>query len=136
MDYSEVIEATKQQCCKMASVYRQDACELLSFCLTKLPGLVSRIDTSKPPRQQLSYVKRSITGYCLHYLRDHATLIRTPRGNLPFKVSELTPLLGGSADTTLVDTLPDWATYVLEECTDTTLVKRFANAYLATYYPA
>ena len=132
MEYLEVIEAANAQCKKMAGMYRQDASELFSFILTKIPGLVSRLDQTKPPKQQFSYVKRSITGYCLHYLRDHATLIKTPRGNPPIVISELTPLLG--VHTNLVEELPDWAIEVLEGCSDIALVKRFANAYLKVFY--
>lgn len=133
MNYDEIVLATKNQCKRLAKTYRQDACELFSFCLTKIPGLVSRLDTTQPPKRQLSYINRSIAGYCLHYLRDHATLIRTPRGNPPIKVGELTQ--AANSVTTPVESLPDWVLTILEECPDTALVKRFANACLAALYP-
>ncbi len=133
LTYREVLSLTQDQCRNMAYRYKQDAGELLSHCLPKLPGIYSRIDPELPIKAQKAFVRRSVRGYCLHWLRDCATLIKTPRGSTPYKVSEYQPSL--SPPVSPFETpLPDWLEGLLDKTPTPPLVKRIVNAYLHLHY--
>lgn len=108
----------------MAYQYGQNQSDLVSYCNERIPGLMARVNYNRPITAQKAYIRKSLKGYCMHYLRDAAPLIRTPRGQLPTQVSELhenvKPILEH-------EELPEWVLQMIESRWYT---KRFCNAYL------
>ena len=127
MDYRKIVSLVKNHCALLANQYRQDKDELFSYVLAKIPGLVNRMDTKGYTETQCtSYVKTSVRGYCLHYLRDGANLIRTPRSYKPFTCQTL-------LDTDYIPNdgpYPSLPWYILQIMEDPNFTKRISNAYL------
>lgn len=122
-----IVKLVKDQCSLLARRYNQDKDDVLSYVLARLPGLLMRIDTgSYSERQCLSYIKKSARGYVLHYLRDVAPLIKTPRNCPPYSCQVL-------LDT---DYIPNYETpldipwYIEQIMEDPYLGKRIINAYM------
>lgn len=127
MDYQKIVSLVKKHCALLANQYRQDKDELFSYVLAKIPGLVNRMDTKGYTEIQcLAYVKKSVRGYCLHYIRDKAPLIRTPRNCKPLTCQTL-------LDTDYIPNdgpHPSLPWYILQIMEDPNLTKRISNAYL------
>lgn len=127
-----ILELTRYVCRQMAYQYKQDPDELYSYCSIRIPSVINRINPQVPEKTQEAYVKTSVRGYCQHWLRDKATLIRTPRGEQPFKTPTLTNSYEFiSNETQDKQQLPVWVEDVLDSNTLPPELKRqFANAYL------
>ena len=109
---------------QMAYQYRQDPSDLLSYCHAHIPALMSRINPEQSEKSQIAYIRKSLKGYMLHYLRDGVALIKTPRGKPPISVSAIHENVKPCAE---IDTLPEWVQLCLES---RVYGKRFANAWL------
>jgi len=125
VNYDDILKLVVQQCRQQAFKYKQHPDELESFCFPKIVGLMARLDTSQPLRSQQSFIRRSVNGYCLHWLRDHATLIKTPRDASPFTMVTIDKQRIASESP--VTDLPDYISSIMLY---PNLRKRIANAYL------
>ena len=129
MNYYSIVSLVKNYCIYIARQYSQDKDELFSYVLVKVPALVGRMDTrGYTTRQCVAYIKKSVRGYCLHYIRDEANLIKTPRDCKPFSSQTLldTDYIPHNP-TTSTSTIP-W--YISQIMADPSLGKRVSNAYL------
>ena len=127
MDDSDIVNLVKNHCALLAKQYNQDKDELFSYVLAKIPGMAGRIDKKGYTTLQCkSYIKKSVRGYCLHYMRDEANIIRTPRSCVPY----------GSQTLLDTDYVPDYAStsdipwYIEHIMGDPNLCKRISNAYI------
>ncbi len=127
MDYPEIVSLVRNHCTHIARQYSQDKDDLFSYVLVKIPGLVNRMDTRGfTPPQCVSYIKKSVRGYCLHYMRDEANLIRTPRLCKPYSSQTLldTDYIPNNGPT------PDIPRYIEQIMDDPNLIQRISNAYI------
>jgi hypothetical protein len=127
MNNADVVALVNSHCQQVARQYGQDKDEFFSYALARLPGLLSRIDQKGyTPSQCVSYIKKSVRGYCLHYIRDESNIIKTPRSSKPYSNQ---PLL--DTDPIYVDQVtPSLPWYIEEIMADPTLNKRISNSYL------
>lgn len=127
MKTKEIVNLVRNYCAFLANQYRQDKDELFSYVLARLPALTSRMDTKNYTlRQCKAYIKKSVQGYCLHYIRDRAPLIRTPRGCTPYTCQTL-------LETDYIDSdnfTPDIPWYIEQIMEDPNLTQRISNAYM------
>ena len=130
MDVRTVMDQAEKVAKTVAFQYHQDASDLLSYCSVYIPGLIARVDTTRPDKSQLAFIKRSLRGYFLHAIRDSAPLIKTPRGAQKIAVSGLHENLKSNKHPEL-DELPEWAIDLVEH---RVYGKRLANALLKHYY--
>ena len=127
MDYSDIVKLVKSHCALLARQYNQDKDEIFSYVLVKIPGMVGRIDTKGYTKRQCeSYIKKSVRGYCLHYLRDEANIIRTPRSCEPYGSQTLLDT-DYVPDYTHTSDIPWYIEHIME---DPGLCKRVSNAYI------
>ena len=119
------LDIAKKVSQQMAYQYRQNPNDLLSHCHGHIPALLTRCNADRPESSQKAYVRSSLRGYCLHYLRDNLPLIRTPRSQKPVSFSSLIEDIRPTPEQD--DILPVWA----QECLEHRFFgRRFANAYL------
>lgn len=127
MKTKEIVNLVKKHCAVLANQYRQDKDELFSYVLARLPALISRMDTKiYTVRQCEAYIKKSVRGYCLHYIRDKAPLIRTPRDCTPYTCQTLLETDYIDSD----DFTPDIPWYIKQIMEDPNLTQRISNAYM------
>lgn len=127
MQYTEVLDVVQQHCSLLAKQYNQDRDEFFSYVLVKVPGMVSRMDTKEFTLTQCkSFIKKSIRGYCLHYLRDESHLIKTPRSQEPYTTQPMLDTDPGHSQEPHLG-LPEYIEDILET---PHLRKRISNAYL------
>lgn len=129
MDVKTVLNEAEKVARSVAFAYHQDASDLLSYCSVYIPGLLARVDTTRPDKSQMSFIKRSLRGYFLHAIRDSAPLIKTPRGAPKVAVSGLHENI--KQPTLELDELPEWAYDAIQH---RVYGKRLANALLKHYY--
>lgn len=125
MDVKTVMDMAEKVAKTVAFQYHQEYTDLLSYCSVYIPGLIGRVDTTRPEKSQLSFIKRSLRGYFLHYLRDGAPMIKTPRGSAKIPVSTIHENIKETTQET--EELPEWLLLGLE---NKVYSKRLANAYL------
>lgn len=74
-----LIHDTEEVCFKLGRRYQVEPSDLISYCLSRSMPLFQRIDQEQPEHIIRRYIKKSMRGYAMHYLRDGLTLIRVPR---------------------------------------------------------